>query len=95
MKPESSRLETTLGRVLGLGSLGSTVLLSAGLAVTLAKVGGGLDVLLLTLGLVALVVTPIARVVVSMLEFARDRDWTFFFLTTTVLLVLLASWLAA
>jgi uncharacterized membrane protein len=44
-------------------------------------------------GILALVVTPLARVVVSMIEFARERDWTFLLLTTVVLLVLLASWL--
>jgi uncharacterized membrane protein len=67
--------------------------LSAGLVLALTRAGGGFDALLLTAGIVALLVTPIARVVASMLEYARDRDWTFFLLTTTVLLVLLASWL--
>jgi uncharacterized membrane protein len=93
VKRTADRLEETVGRVLGRGAVSSTLLLSAGLALTLARVGSRLDEILLAAGVVALILTPLARVVVSMVEFARARDWRFFFLTTTVLLVLLASWL--
>jgi uncharacterized membrane protein len=93
MSFEPSRLEAALGRVLVIGSVASTVLLVTGLTLALAKIGSDLDDILLTGGVFALIVTPIARVVVSMMNFARDRDWTFFCLTTTVLFVLLASWL--
>jgi uncharacterized membrane protein len=90
---ESPRLEGRLGRVLGLGSATSTIILAAGLVFALARPEGRLDDVLLMTGILALVVTPLARVVVSMIEFARERDWTFLLLTTVVLLVLLASWL--
>jgi uncharacterized membrane protein len=55
--------------------------------------GVGLDVALalLSLGLLLLLATPVARVVISILDYARQRDWLFFVLTVVVLLELAAS----
>jgi uncharacterized membrane protein len=46
---------------------------------------------LIQLGLVLLIATPVARVAVSLLAFARQRDWTYVAVTTIVLLLLVAS----
>jgi uncharacterized membrane protein len=35
--------------------------------------------------------TPVARVVVSVIEYVLERDWLFVVLTTTVLVILLGS----
>ena len=42
-----------------------------------------------------LLATPVARVAVSIAEFARQRDWTFVLYTSIVLALLLGSLLAA
>ena len=47
----------------------------------------------LAAGLLILIATPVLRVVVSILGFAHQRDWTYVALTTFVLLILLVSFL--
>jgi uncharacterized membrane protein len=77
------RLETHLGRLL----LGGVVISAACLAVGLViwMVGGHPTLAngMLATGLVLLMATPILRVVVSLVEYVRMRDW--FFVTTTVI----------
>jgi uncharacterized membrane protein len=51
--------------------------------------------LLLTIGLMLLLATPVARVVVSVVDYARERNWVFFVLTVIVLAELAASVLYA
>src|SRR5689334_20890446 len=46
------------------------------------------------LGVVLLIATPIARVIFSLIAFALQRDWTYVFVTSIVLAVLLYSLLA-
>jgi uncharacterized membrane protein len=89
------RLEAAIGRVLRLGVLASSACLGAGLAITLALGSTGLASGLLTTGLVILLATPAARVVVSTINYARERDWPFVVLTLTVLAELIASSIAA
>jgi uncharacterized membrane protein len=64
---------------------------------TLAGVFHGLaqgdPLAILSLGLLVLLLTPVARVVVSILAFARERDWLYVAITTLVLLILLVSFL--
>jgi uncharacterized membrane protein len=50
---------------------------------------------LLHAGILTLLATPVARVVVSIVGYIRVRDWTFSILTAIVLLELLASAVAA
>jgi len=88
-------LELAVGRVLRIGITASSICLGAGLALTLAGADGRLATLLLKIGLVALLATPAARVVVSIIDYARERDWLFVLLTLTVLGELLASVVAA
>jgi uncharacterized membrane protein len=46
---------------------------------------------LIQLGLLLLIATPIARVLVSVFEFARERDWLYVGVTLFVLVVLVYS----
>lgn len=85
---DAAALETLLGRVLGAGVRFSAVLLGAGLVLFLAGAWPAVANGLLNAGLVSLMLTPMLRVVVSVAESFRARDWTFFTLTAAVLLVL-------
>jgi uncharacterized membrane protein len=86
-------LETLIGRVLRTGVSVSTVCLAAGLALSIVSAGAGTA--LLNAGIVVLILTPGARVVLSIVEYAAARDWTFTALTTIVLLELVAGAIAA
>ena len=86
------RLEVHLGRLLLVGVLASATCLTAGLLLTLA--GRSAEVILTT-GLVLLMATPILRVIVSIVEYVRMRDWFFVAVTMFVLLVLAGTVLVA
>ncbi len=92
MTVDSSRLERSLGRVLGVGLILSTALLAVGLLLTLAGHATAAP-LFLNAGLLTLMATPIVRVLVAMIDYVVNRDWMFLTLTASVLLVLLGSWL--
>jgi len=88
-----TRLESTIGVVLRVGVTVSSVALAAGLILLfLGAPGAGL---LLNCGVLVLLATPVARVFVSIVEYAAERDWTFVALTAIVLVELLASAVAA
>jgi uncharacterized membrane protein len=76
------RLEVTLGRLLHGGVLSAAACLAAGLSIWLSGSWPGVATVLLTAGLMILMATPILRVVVSLVEYARMRDW--FFVVTTL-----------
>jgi uncharacterized membrane protein len=82
----SRDIEIVLGRVLSVGTRISTGLLIAGLAIAIASPRGGHW--LLSAGLLVLITTPIARVAVSLVEFARNREWWFVLCTAFVLTLL-------
>jgi len=90
-----NRLELAIGGVLRFGTIGSSALFAV--ALVMALTGGRADVAqrLATAGLVILLATPAARVVVSVIEYIRERDWTFVALTLIVLLALAGSVAAA
>ncbi len=79
-----SRLEDHLSRLLIAGVILSAALLAAGLALWLANPNGAAAHRLLNAGLVALMSTPIMRVVVSFAEYVRMRDWLFVGMTLVV-----------
>ncbi|HTV03166.1 MAG TPA: DUF1634 domain-containing protein [Luteitalea sp.] len=83
----SSRVEVLLGRTLGIGVAVSTVLLAIGLVMTLT-VGGPVAGGLLNAGLLVLMGTPMTRVLISCVEYIRERDWFFAISGIAVLLVL-------
>ena len=89
------RLEHAVGVVLRFGVIVSSLCLAGGLALSLAGAVPAVSGALLQVGILVLLCTPVARVVVSTVEYVSDRDWPFASLTTVVLLELLASALAA
>ena len=88
-------LETSLGRVLTIGTRVSRVTLALGLAATFLIPGHRLTCGLLTAGLLVLLLTPVARVVVSVVGYLRERDWPFVLYTGIVLVLLIGSFVAA
>lgn len=89
MTADTDRVEALLGRLLTTGVRISNGLLAVGLVLWAV---GGPNVpaaLLLHAGLLALIATPVARVIVSLVEYVRERDW-FFALTTAAVLAVLA-----
>ena len=88
------KLERLIGTVLRAGVAISSACLAVGLLLYLAN-GGALAALLLNVGIVVLLATPLARVVVSTVQYVSQRDWPFAALTFIVLLELVASAVAA
>ncbi|MGH9162347.1 MAG: DUF1634 domain-containing protein [Vicinamibacteraceae bacterium] len=94
--PETlARLELVVGRILGVGVLVATGLLMVGLALWVLRVEPDTSLQLLHAGLITLMVTPVLRVVASVVEFARVRDWFFTLVTLAVLAVLGGTFWAA
>ncbi len=91
---KASRLERIISVVLRAGVVTSSVCLGLGLALTLLG-GGQATQWLLNIGVIVLLATPVARVLVSITEYAASRDWTFVVLTAIVLAELAASAVAA
>jgi uncharacterized membrane protein len=91
---QSRRLERIVGIVLRAGVTASAACLAVGLVLTFVGVSSAAGVLL-NVGVVVLLATPVARVVVSIAEYAAEREWAFVALTVTVLLELVASGIAA
>ena len=88
-------LERVIGIVLRAGVTASSVCLAAGLLLSLASGGGAVAGLLLNAGIIVLLATPVARVIVSTVQYVTERDWRFATLTFIVLLELVASAVAA
>ncbi|HEY7444753.1 MAG TPA: DUF1634 domain-containing protein [Vicinamibacterales bacterium] len=88
-------LELSIGRVLRLGVKVSSACFAIGLGLTLASAGRELAPLLALIGLITLMATPVARVVMSTVSYVRRRDWLFVALTLIVLVQLAASVVAA
>jgi uncharacterized membrane protein len=61
------------------------------IARTVAAARGGDGEALIQVGILALIATPVVRVIVSLLGFARERDWAFVVLTAIVLVALASS----
>ncbi len=91
MNPNDLGFEAALGRVLRGGVMASSICLGAGLVLTLVDTGGAVTRALMAIGLVLLMATPPARVIVSAVVYARRRDWVFVCLTLVVFVELMAS----
>jgi uncharacterized membrane protein len=81
-----ARLERVVGRVLRVGVRASTACLVIGLVLSLFLHPSSAGSTLMTVGLLILMATPVARVAASIAEYASERDWLFVALTTLVLL---------
>ncbi|RPJ58758.1 MAG: DUF1634 domain-containing protein [Acidobacteria bacterium] len=94
-EPSTARLERNIGRVLRAGAIFSAALLAAGLVFEAAAPASPAAGFLLAAGLIVLMATPVARVVLSIVEFGAEGDWRFVAIGLTVLGVLLGSLLHA
>jgi uncharacterized membrane protein len=92
---DAARLEHLVGEVLRFGTIGSSVLFAVGLVMALAGIQVAVATVILEAALIILLGTPAARVVVSVIEYIRERDWLFVTLTLIVLLALAGSVAAA
>ena len=90
----TNRLEHVIGIVLRTGVLASSICLGVGLALSLID-ASALAPLLLNIGVLVLLATPVVRVLVSIVEYISERDWGFVLLTAIVLAELAASAVAA
>jgi uncharacterized membrane protein len=88
---QAAPLERVIGRVLRAGVMASSTSLAIGLVLALIDGEGGIAWILLHGGIIVLLATPVARVIVSIVGYASERDWTFTVLTTIVLIELMAS----
>ena len=84
-------LERLIGHVLRAGVVASSVSLTVGLVLALFYGEGGIAGVLLHTGIIVLLATPVARVIVSIVKYASERDWAFTALTLIVLFELMAS----
>ena len=80
-----ANLERKLGQLLVTGVIVSAVLLAAGLLVFLLNPNVARSGWLLNGGLIVLMATPILRVMVSVAEYVRLRQWFFVAVTLVVL----------
>ena len=85
-----AQLEEHLGWLLITGVALSAAFLALGLLVLLASPSSTWAAPLLSVGLMILIATPMLRVVVSIVEYVRMREW-FFVVTTVVVLTELAA----
>ena len=90
----TNRLEHVISVVLRTGVVTSSVCLGIGLALSLVGVTAPAQ-LLLNVGVIVLLTTPVVRVLVSIAEYIGERDWGFVMLTAIVLAELAASAVAA
>ena len=90
-----TRLERSVAIVLRAGVMLSSACLALGLVLSLAQAAPRIAELLLQSGILVLLCTPVARVVISTVEYVAAREWRFAVLTSIVLLELLASAVAA
>ncbi len=84
-KSAPAGLEQMIGGVLRWGTVLSSTCLAVGLVMALAGYQAEAARLLAEAGLLVLIATPAGRVVVSVVEYARERDWLFVGLTLVVL----------
>jgi len=89
------KLVRLIGTVLRAGVIASSACLATGLLVFLATGGTSVSAFLLNAGIIVLLATPVARVIVSTIQYVIERDWAFATLTFVVLLELVASAVAA
>jgi uncharacterized membrane protein len=75
------KLERLIGVVLRAGVMVSSTCLAVGLLLSLATGDHAMAAVLLNVGIVVLLATPLARVIVSTVQYVGERDWLFATLT--------------
>jgi uncharacterized membrane protein len=95
VKDDLSTLELLLARVFKAGTMASASMLSVGLLASFLWPSSRVTEILLGGGVIVLLVTPIARVLASFLDYLWMRDWWFALWTGIVLALLASSFLTA
>ena len=95
MDHDPGALEVEIGKLLRVGVVLSTMLLTAGVLISISGAARSIAEPLLSMAILILLGTPVARVVISVVEYVRERDWLFVTLTLIVLLTLAGSVVAA
>jgi uncharacterized membrane protein len=90
-----SNLELRLRRVFIIGLAASASALVLGLVLYFIAPGARQGSWLLSAGLIVLMATPLLRVIVSIAEYLRARDWVFVGLTLAVLAELMVTMIYA
>jgi uncharacterized protein (DUF983 family) len=90
-----AKLERRLGRLFVAGLTLSAASLVCGLAIYLRAPDTPLAPRFLSIGLIVLMATPLLRVLFSVVEYARMRDWFFVFVTAVVLVQLTVTMIVA
>jgi uncharacterized membrane protein len=93
MRPFS--LEPAIGIVLRVGTVVASAALAIGFILSFIPTARALSHALLVAGIFVLLLTPVARVVVSLIDFVLNRDWLFVALNTIVLCLLSSAFVAA
>lgn len=86
---ELERFDAGVGRVLRTGVLVSSVLMGLGLLAWLLDFT--VAATLLNAGLVSLMATPVVRLLASLIEYLRTREWFFVWMTGAVVVVLVGT----
>lgn len=84
-------IELVLARLLRIGSIIAAILLALGIGAMLLGGHAVVGPRLITAGLLALLATPVMRVMVAGLIFAREKDWRFAFFCLVVLCSIVAG----
>ena len=92
---QDAKLERVIRTILKIGVAASGAFLAVGLVWSLTATGSATAAMLMTIGLMILMATPISRVAASVVEYTVQRDWPFVLLTRIVLLEIVASVIAA
>ena len=87
--------EDALSRLLTISTRATTLALALGLAATFLIPDSAATRGLLTAGLAILLLTPVARVVVTVVGYVRQRVWAFVLCSAVVLVLLMGSLAAA
>jgi uncharacterized membrane protein len=93
MRPFS--LEPAIGIVLRIGTSVASAALAIGMALSFLPGLAALSRALLVGGVFVLLLTPVARVIVSLTDFLLNRDWLFVVLNAIVLFLLGSAFFAA
>ena len=93
MRPFSP--EPAIGLVLRVGTTVASVALAIGFMLSFIAAAHALSHAMLVAGIIVLLFTPVARVVVSLLDFVVARDWLFVALNSVVLFLLGSAFIAA
>ena len=88
-------LERSLSRLLTAGTRATMVALALGLAATFLWPRAPATHVLLMTGLGVLLLTPVARVGIAVISYARRREWAFLFCTAVVLVLLIGGFVSA